>query len=69
MAVAEEPHRANETILKRAQNHPLGSTPKLLADCHGRAGEVVAWRGRKRERGIQQSFSSELQVRLGIVVS
>ena len=69
MAVAQLAHRADETILKRAQNNPLQSTPKLLSDCRGRGGEVVRGRGRKSERRIQQSFSSELRIRLGIVFS
>jgi hypothetical protein len=69
VAVAEQAYRADETMLKRAENNPLRSAPKLLTNCVSRGGEVVGGRGAEGEWRVLESVSPQLCICLGVVVS
>ena len=65
--VAEQANGTDETIFEGAENDRLRRAPQLLTNRLERRGDVVRWRGGERQRRIQQSFASELDIGLGVV--
>ena len=66
--ISHEAHRADQSGLERAQDHPVRPLPEMIAHGLRRGGEIVLGRCAKGERRVLEALPPEGDVGLGIRV-